>query len=54
MTSNNKFGGKKITINYLVTIIIIMKSAVFWDVVPCDLVKVGVSEERVASIFRAE
>jgi hypothetical protein len=29
-----------------------MKSAVFWDVTPCDSCKNDVSEERIASTIR--
>jgi hypothetical protein len=31
-----------------------MKSSVFWDIIPCSLVKADIAEEVITSIFKKE
>jgi hypothetical protein len=33
---------------------VVMKSIIFWDMTPCNQLSTDVSEEHIASIFRAE
>jgi hypothetical protein len=33
---------------------VVMKSCIFWDMTPCSPLKIDVSEEHIAYIFRAE
>jgi hypothetical protein len=33
---------------------VVMKSTTFWDITPCSLLSVDVSEEHIASIFTVE
>jgi hypothetical protein len=34
--------------------VVTMKSSVYWDIIPCNPVKVGIVEENIASIFSVE
>jgi hypothetical protein len=45
---------KKYNVGFEVLTAVVMKSSIFWDVMPCSPLKVNVSEEHIASIFVVE
>jgi hypothetical protein len=46
---------KRYHVGFEVLTVVVMKSTIFWDIMPCSPLKsTDVSEEHIASIFRVE